>query len=275
MNSHRIRFALLTAVAVVLLLAGFSIINPTGRAKPYTIDLIPPGFVQTAYADENSPLAGILDEAGIAGYYQTEEAITIGSALRAVFRTIEDEKPTYIVGSVPIPGFPESYDVHAYVHTDGWIMVYYLKIDPVGKIFDWNVYTDDAPSTVTVFETVAPIVAGGAGQPYTSLTFYDFRYPNANQVMLIAEDNATEGSFSVQLPASYTYYESSWSVKSYTGSNVCTWTLNNSDIGGASSGDFRTGLISAGQLLPDVTHSIVIDTFGYCEGGRALVYRVP
>ena len=275
MNSHRFRFALLIAVTAVLLLVGFLITNSTGRAKPYTIDLVPPGFVQTAYADEGSALAGILDEAGIAGYYQTEGAITIGPALRAVFRTIEDEKPTYIVGSVPIPGFPESYDVHAYVHTDGWIMVYYFKIDPVGKIFDWNVYTDDAPSTITVFETVAPIIAGGAGQPYTSLTFYDFRYPNANQVTLIAEDNANEGAFSVQLPASYTYYESSWSVKSYTGSNVCEWNLNNSNVGGASSGDFRTGLISAGQLLPDVTHSIVIDTFGYCEGGLALVYRVP
>ena len=54
MNSHRFRFALLIAVTAVLLLVGFLITNSTGRAKPYTIDLVPPGFVQTAYADEGS-----------------------------------------------------------------------------------------------------------------------------------------------------------------------------------------------------------------------------
>lgn len=273
MFSHRIRFAMLTAVAVGLLLVGLFAINPTGRAESYTINLIAPGFVQTAHAEEGSALAGILDEAGIAGYYQTEGPITIGPSLRAAFRTIEDEKPNYIVGSVPIPSFPESYDVHALVHTDGWIVVYYLKTEPVGKIFDWIVYANGDPSIPTVFETVAPILAGAAGKPYNNLSYYDFRYPNANQMTLIAENNGNEDDFTLQLPSSYSYNEFSWSLYDTHSSYSCSWRLNNTTVG--STGVWGAGTISAGQMLPDTNHTIQISSYGYCEGGLALVYRVP
>ena len=275
MNLRLTRLALLMTVVVVLLLASFVLTNLAGQPGPFTVDLVPPGFVQKAYAEEASALVGILDEAGIAGYYQTDGPIVINNVVRNVFRTIEAETSTYIVGSVPVPDFPESYDVHTYIHADGWIMIYYLKADPVAKIFDWNVYTSDAPSIVTVFETVAPIVAGAAGKPYEPLSFYDFRYPNANQMTLIAEDNEAESNFTVQLPA-YVYSEYSWSFKNYNAYSQCHWRLNNANLGSAYGPAPVSGLISAGQMPPGATHTV--DIYGsnsYCEGGLVLVYRVP
>lgn len=272
MNRPISRLLFAFVLAVVLLSAGFFLRGRGSQQGAFTLDLVPPGFVQTAHAEADATLAGIMDEAGIAGYYQTDGAITITPALRDVFRTVESETSTYIVGSVPVPSTPESYDVHVYVHTDGWIMIYYLDTDPVGKIIDWNVYTSSAPSIVTVFESVAPIVAGAAGKPYNSLNYYDFRYPNANQMTLIAEDNAAEDDFIVQLPSSYTYFEYSWSAYSITNAD-CEWRLDDARINYSSG--WRAGLISAGLMLPNVDHTVEIDSFHYCEGGLALVYRVP
>lgn len=39
-----------------------------------------------------------------------------------------------------VPDYPESEDVHVYVHRDGWFLAYYLVADPAGKIVNWRLY---------------------------------------------------------------------------------------------------------------------------------------
>ena len=144
-----------------------------------------PSFVSTTNAEAGSIASVIGDEAGISAYYQASAPIVFTSNFKAVFRTIEAETDDYIIGSVAVENYPESEDVHVYVNTNGWVLAYYLKANPVGKIFDWKSYT--GTSIDTKLEKTLIRVASFAEVTYTGATFYDFRYPNANRLMLIGE----------------------------------------------------------------------------------------
>lgn len=262
-----------TAVFLMLPLAiGLSIwlfLGGSEEQTAHTLMLSAPVFVQSAHAEDDTALAGIINEAGIAGYFQTTGPIAINNELRAAFRTIEDETATYIIGSVAVPGYPESYDVHAYVNNNGWIMTYYLKSDPAGKIIDWVHYrASNKTSIQTVLENVSAIVAGAAGKPYTGLTYYDFRNVSANRMMLIAEDMANGSTFTVQLPSSFTYYERSWSIFGHDVylDGVRVWDGN---------GNLNAGSLAASQLLPDIPHTIEITLYSDAVGGLAFIYQEP
>ena len=79
------------------------------------------------------------EEAGISTYTNVGQAIDLEAA-KSVFRTIEYETDEYIVGSVPLPDYGETEDVHVFVHRDGWVVSYYLRDEPTAKIVDWENY---------------------------------------------------------------------------------------------------------------------------------------
>ena len=102
-----------------------------------------------------------------------------------------------------------------YVHRDGWFLAYYLTADPVAKIFDWKkLQVGDIRHHL---EAVLADVADARRAQLSTCHFYDFRYPNATHMMLIAEDTDNGNEFQVNLPGSYIYYERSWSLVSETG----------------------------------------------------------
>ncbi|MFZ1598809.1 MAG: hypothetical protein WAW26_23425, partial [Anaerolineae bacterium] len=75
----------------------------------------------------------------------------------------------------------------------------------------------------------------------------------------------------VKMPSSFQYYERSWGLYNtdhYYGSQ---WQLDGATIGNICNGCLGYGTLTASQLLPDATHTIVIDDFG----GLALIYRMP
>ncbi|MBK9095583.1 MAG: hypothetical protein IPM84_23075 [Anaerolineae bacterium] len=218
-------------------------------------------------APEATPMGFPQDEAGISAYFKSTTPVNLPD-VRSVFRVIEVETADYIIGSVPVPGYAERYDVHLYVHRDGWFLAYYLSADPASKLFDWNSYT---PTSIpTRLERVLAIAANTAGIAFPGSTYYDFRYPNATHLMMIAEDTSDGNSFEVRLPGSYSYYERSWSTH-YTGGYCETWFI----LDGTNIGHNGTayGSLTAAQLLPETTHTVQISCNGY--GGLALIYRVP
>ena len=82
----------------------------------------------------------------------------------------------------PLPGVGRR---HLYVHTSGWVMAYYLKSDPVGKIFDWQRYTGGATSRRRVKTSCVVVSQIGIAQP--TMTFYHFQYPNATHMLMVAD----------------------------------------------------------------------------------------
>lgn len=99
------------------------------------------------YAQENnsfnmSPLdeglAGLSfleDEAGISAYGQVSSA-NLDLAENA-FKNIEKKTSEYIIGSVALPDYGETDDVHVYVDISGWIIAYYRNTEKASKIIDW------------------------------------------------------------------------------------------------------------------------------------------
>jgi hypothetical protein len=125
------------------------------------IPLEMPLFVAVAEGSEVSGMragTNVLDaEAGISAYTNVGEEIDLKKA-KAAFRTVEYETDEYIIGSVPLPDYPD----HAYVHKDGWVVTYYLKDKPVGKIIDWKDYSTDEKIIGTKLEDGLSVACNAA-----------------------------------------------------------------------------------------------------------------
>ena len=232
---------------------------------PTSILLQAPSFVSIAKAQDAAIAATIGEEAGISAWYQAPSPINLG-AIRSQYRTIERETADYILGSVPLAGYDESEDVHVYIHKDGWILVYYLAAEASGKIFDWQAYESSNGTTITTkLENTIAVILGAVGIPFTMATYYDFRYPNATHMMIIAENNSgLNENFTVILPSTFSYFERSWFIAYY--GNIY---LNGTRLGNASNENAQ-GTLLATQLPSSTSHKIDVNQ-GY--GGLILIYR--
>lgn len=234
-----------------------------------------PSFVGVANAEGLGFLSSVENEAGISAYVKSPTSIDLND-VRDVFRTIEEETSDYIIGSVPVGNYAELNDVHVYVHTDGWVLAYYLAADPVSKVFDWQAYHDGGQTNLTTkLEITLAVMAVEAGFAFSGGIYYDFRHPNATNLMLIVDYG--NDSFEVNLPGSFTYYERSWSLykvvygpASYTldGITIQAW----GNVAGPTE-DY--GALTAAQLLPDQLHEIAITGGDSAYGGLGMVYRIP
>lgn len=241
-------------------------VNPGG-----VFNLVAPPFVSTAYAADETP-PGILtdfpdDEVGIAAYFNAGQTIDLDDVV-GLYRVIETQTADYILGSVPVSGYNEQHDVHLYVHTSGWVMVYLRDTVVVARIFDWVAYNYGAVIP-TKFDSVGTDVATTIGIAPPTLTYYHFSYPNANRLMLVADgDTGCCDDFQIELPGTFTYFHRSAS----------TWDaemrLNGVTIIG-DNGSFAQTAIDPADMPPDVLHSFYLVEGGETEGGVALVYLEP
>jgi len=273
---QRIGLALLCLTVLQLLVWRF---YPSTQASvaPTSILLQAPSFVSIAKAQDAAIAATIGEEAGIAAYTQSSPIVL--NSVRNQFRTIEDETADYIVGSVAVKDYPESEDVHIYLHKDGWILAYYLAAEPTGKIFDWlDFEANSSQSITTKLEKVIAAVEGAANVPFTQVSYYDFRNPNATHLTLIAESTeggCTEGDnfFDLNIPGSHTVYERSWFIGGHGGAKFY---LNNTEISKSGRDENKQGTLLPSQLMPDRLHHVTINLDGRCSfvhGGLALVYK--
>jgi len=243
----------------------------SGGGGKDVISLMPPPFIGVAGAAEEiggdaAPRAGttfLEEEAGISAYTNVGETIDLEKA-KTAFRTIEYETDEYIIGSVPLPDYPETEDVHAYVHKDGWIVAYYLKEEPAAKIIDWEDYGTDEKITGTKLEDGISVVCNAAGVPMKNIKYYDFRYPNANRLMIVADALWSYGTdtFRLKLPSDFVFYERSYShCGRESGGN---WLesymyLDEDEISSINEiGETDYGLLSPTQLSLDEFHTIKI-----------------
>lgn len=294
MKSPYVRRAIYIIVPAVMVMAAYLLTGILGSSdnQDGQFALSPPSFVQVAQADSDAVSAFPDDEAGIAAYFQSPSTIDLND-IRPIYRTIEVETTDYIIGSVAVPNYSsESEDVHVYAHVDGWVMAYYLADDPAAKIFDWSVY--DGVTIVTKFDTVLTLTASALAIALPTTTYYDFRYPNATNLVLVAEalygdesSNRYTDNFEVNLPVSFTYFERSWAFNcqeetfNYRDAN---YSLNNVEIYNYNicpySGDWANvhGTFTSLQFPANTLHTLEIEINGYLDkafGGLALVYQVP
>lgn len=199
-------------------------------------------FVRPVFAQTASEPTFLEQEAGMSIYMKANETIDLSRA-KAVFKYIEKETSEYIVGSMSLPDLPETDDVHCFVHRDGWIVVYYLKDEPIGKIIDWNYYSGGC-LTKTKLQIGLENMAIALGLSVSNAKYYHFQYPYADKWVIIIEvweGDAGADSFRIKVPSSFTIYERSW--------------VHNNQY----------GTLTSAQLIPDEFH-IVTAQGGYSYG---------
>jgi len=252
-------------VLVGCLAAAISWLTPPA-GRPDTVRLQAPPFVSLAKA-QTLEGASLADEAGIAAYVRSPVPIDLPAA-KSVFRTIEAEKPQYLIGSVSLPGYTSTEDPHLYISADGWLMAYYLAPDPLGKVVD--LYAFDGDTMPTKLETALREVAAQLQLSLPEPIYYDFRYPNATHLMLITKQG--NDSFQVKLPVEFDYYARGWALGYRNNLYTAKYFLNEVKIGdtfGPMYGD-----LTAAQLPPDVYHAIRVNQFnGEAYGSLVLIYR--
>lgn len=292
MKPSYVRRAVYIIVPAVIVMAAYLLTGILGSSdnQDGLFALSPPSFVQVAQADSDAVSAFPTNEAGIAAYFQSSSTIDLDN-IRPIYRTIEVETTDYIIGSVPVPNYSsETEDVHVYAHVDGWVMAYYLADDPAAKIFDWSVY--DGVTIITKFDTVLTLAASALTISLPTTTYYDFRYPNATNLVLIADavyegsGNPVTDSFEVNMPNNFTYFERSWAINCYepAAGRDARYRLNGIEIYYYStcpySGNWADvyDTFTPLQLPANTTHTIEIERHIFLDhvfGGLALVYQVP
>jgi len=198
-------------------------------------------------ADDNTTFLD--QESGMSLYFNAAQTLDLAKA-KEVYKTIESETSTYLIGSISLPGLPETDDVHCWVQKDGWVVVYYLKEEPVSKIVDWIYYTGGQLNNDKLKEGLEQICTA-LGLTPSNATYYDFQYPYANKWMLIIESQTGDGadSFNLQVPSAFLVYERSWSHRAGTGTAT------------------NCGSLAQTQLVPDVFHKIVASASSSCDWG--------
>jgi len=289
MNKKRFHKLLLVGSGVLVLVVAVSLLNISGIpvSASNVIGLQAPPFMSEANAAgvEAVGTASFLeDEAGIAAYTHTSGAIDL-SIVRDEFRAIEQETSQYIIGSVGIADYTENFDPHVYVHTDGWVVAYYLAADPASIIIDLRHY--DGVQIDTMLQKAMEQILAVVGIVSFETTYYDFRYPNATNLMLAAEAIYDEGadSFEIKLPNDFTYYERSWThVFHHLWCDNCELYLDGTEISSLfpiHSGDdvwlFGHNTLTPAQFPPGVFHTIQInmgdDNDPDAFGGIAVIYQ--
>jgi hypothetical protein len=259
------------------------------------ISLVAPPFIEVAGASTTGSGGGggggaggttfLEEEAGISAYTDVGETIDLEKA-KTAFRTIEYETADYIIGSIPLTGYAETEDVHAYVHKDGWVVAYYLEDEPAAKIVDWEDYSTDEIITGTKLEDGVSMVCNAAGVPIKNLKYYDFRYANADKLMIVADAQWEEGTdtFDIKLPNDFVFYERSYSHYVYDGYGS-TMKIDENEISSIDKcQDYSVtnyGQLSPTQLSLDIFHTISLwhdEHYGYGYLGEAfdaivLIYR--
>ena len=246
---------LLTVVAITALTTGS--LGPPNQhfdSSNQKFTLTRPTFMQSARASMPPDIATMLDqEAGISAWIDAGSAIDLTNAANA-FVIIENQTSEYIIGSVDLPNYAEHYDAHVYVHSDGYILAYYLRQDPAAKI----IQIKELNITSTHLASIVSIVASAGGVPASDIKHYDFRYPNASHILMVYENEQDGDNFTINMPTSFVYHERGYACYA---SNI-DFILNGVNLPFIYGDASHYGTITAAQLPPGVTHSISVDDYG-------------
>jgi hypothetical protein len=193
--------------------------TPTDQsADDGAVSLLRPWFLNSAFAsDDRSARAvtNIADEAGISAYVKTASAINLTLASTAFTSPVESNT-NYILGTITPTGYDADFGAQVMVHKSGWIMAWYHKDRVTSTIVHVN---DSTLANKTKLSLVIDAVTTKLRIAALTPTYYHFKYPTANR-MVIARKIENSGRYMyISLPLAVTVSESS----SYVTNGSCSW----------------------------------------------------
>ena len=194
-----------------------------------TFCLAPPAFAQEV---ERSFLE---EEAGISLYVNVGEEIDLSQA-KALYKVLEDETDSYLIGTVELSGYEEDWWPHVWLHRDGWIVVYYLKEEPTSRLMDWLAYERAGSGEINT-TTLREVLLGVASDLRLDLTrvqvdmrYYHWQYPEARKLLVVLDTtDAGSDNFKYTIPGSLNLYEASGSHFGNVGNYGGSWSGTNVD----------------------------------------------
>ncbi len=267
-------------------------ISENGGGKG-VISLVPPPFVGVVGASPNggggdaAPQAGttfLEEEAGACAYTKLTPPVNLTTA-KTAFKTVEYECEDYIIGSVAVSA-EESEDAHVYVSKDGWLASYYLNEEPFPEIlksmtnFSNNKLEDALQKVCDALWVSLPTV-----------NYYDFRYPNANKVQLVADEvrlantYSRSDSFRFMIPKEVATNTSKiyWVAVAHDVERTKLY-LDGNTLGDAYEDSENYGMLTfaqpgvSGNIVPGDYYTVKVkcydgDSHGTGNGGILLIYR--
>ncbi len=123
---------------------------------------------------------------------------------------------------------------------------------------------------------VISAVAATAGQPFTGEVYYDFRYPNASEMLFVVENEDNGNDFEITLPSTNGYYERSWGA--YDNWDEVDFYVDGTNLWGSAvwqGANLADGYITAVQLIPDTSHRFSVETSEDVYAVLVVVYSQP
>lgn len=219
-----------------------------------------------------------VDEAGIAAYVKLDSVdITDLTEALNYFSGDKRQGETYVIGQMKIENgmaiFAPHYSYpHLYIGLDGWIVAYYLNGEETSKIIQWKGYTPGTMNTTTLKDAIDVMCANIGVKYSTEVKYYDFKFPNANKMAVIAETVSSSfkaNSFSLTIPG--VLYEAPYSIYGSEVSYYPCWISLTADGNNVFSQPerYRFSEIWYGYYEPltlltvNVPHSVVLATGGW------------
>ena len=223
------------------------------------------------------------EEAGVCAYTKLTPPVNL-TIVKTAFKTVEYACGDYIIGSVAAYT-DESEDVHVYASKDGWLAAYYLNEEPFPKIlksmkdFSDNKLEDALQKACDALWISLPTV-----------NYYDFRYPNANEVQLVADEVSLAGvtsrsdSFRFMIPKEVATNTSKiyWVAVAYDVDGTRLY-LDGNELGIAHEDSEKYGMLTfaqpgvPGNIVPGDYYTVKVecmdgDRYGTGNGGILLIY---
>lgn len=203
-------------------------------------------------------------EAGLAAYINTGQAVDL-EKLKSIFSPADEVGDNYILGVVQIPDWGGNIPVHLYADTDGWIVAYLKKDEPVSMVMQWGTSDADKPTIGVIKSTTLEDAlykagdAAGVGIVSNDIRYYHFGFPNANRMMIIVKVQATMGSsiHQIEIPANYMLFDSAYYHYEYfySWSNSLNWGYTGSTL-----------KIDGSTISDAVTKRLDKDGYGWWRG---------
>jgi hypothetical protein len=276
MNRRAAKFLIVGGILAFGLLGGLFIGHSPSEEPGIDIgsnsfSLVAPAFAQGIPSDQFP-----MNEAGISAYVNANQGIDLGKA-RILFKGVEADTGSYIVGTVELPGHTEEMWPHVYIDKNGWILVYYPKTEPMSRIMQWYGYQRDVITTTTLRDTVMQICQKlGINLPTfdTDMHYYHFQYPEATKILIAVDTTSGSDTFKFTIPYGITLYDAAWS---HYGAGIAWDGASDSLIDGArlhrgGKGTYMVyGTVEGQYLTPSTPHTV---TFAGSKGwaGIAIIF---
>jgi hypothetical protein len=253
-------------------------------------------LVRPAFAQSMAASTSFLDqEAGMSIWLNaTAYALLNLNSVKNAMVNVENATSDYVLGSLSDngkiasnnPGVAASdYYPHCVVFANGWIVIYYLKVNSqnsgttgwIGKIIDWSLYSNNKLNGNYLSEAMDYIATTTLGLQssfvQTNEQYYHFQFPSATKLLMATKSvyEYTE-TFNIKIPSAATVYEYSWSANGATDFYIDTTRIgdtNAQNYGGP--GNILSSGITSAILTPDVFHTIKISSSGTYSGASAYI----